>query len=146
MRKLHTFVNDEAESRMVALETARGLGQQKTRVHPTGSTLAVTQVSVKKKSVPVKCKICPKEHDLWLCKKFKGLPVDQRWEKARELRVCFSCSSHSHRSSTYRRARHCPAVGCSSNHHRLLHNEVNQRMPTAASPNPNVAEVLRGDS
>ena len=146
MRNLHAFINDEAESWMVALETVRGLGQQKTKVLSAGSTLAITQVSVKKKSVPVKCKICSKERGLWLCEQFKALPVDQLWEKARELRVCFSCLSHSLRSSTCRRARRCPIVGCCSNHHRLLHNEVNQRMPMAVSPNPNVAEVLQGDS
>lgn len=140
VRNLHAFVNDEAESWMVALETVRGLGQQKTKVFSAGSTLAVTQVSVKKKSVPLKCKVCSKDHGLWLCEQFKALPVDQRWEKARELRVCFSCLSHSHRSSTCRRAKRCPIVGCSSNHHRLLHKEVNQRMPMAVSPNPNVAE------
>ena len=60
MRNLHAFVNDEAESWMVALETVRGLGQQKTKVLSAGSTLAVTQVSVKKKSIPVKCKVCSK--------------------------------------------------------------------------------------
>ena len=146
VRNLHAFVNDEAESWMVALEPVRGLGQQKTKVLSAGSTLAVTQESVKKKSIPVKCKVCSKDHGLWLCEQFKALPVDQRWEKARELRVCFSCLSHSHRSSTCRRAKRCPIVGCSSNHHRLLHNEVNQRMPMAVSPNPNVAEVLQGDS
>ena len=46
----------------------------------------------------------------------------------------------------FRRARHCPVVGCSSNHHRLLHNELHKRMPTAALPNPKVTEVLQGDS
>ena len=44
VRNLHAFVNDAAESWMVALETVRGLGQQKTKVLPTGRTLAVTQV------------------------------------------------------------------------------------------------------
>ena len=62
--------------------TVRGLGQQKTKVLSTGSTLAVTQVSVKKRNVPVKCKICSKERGLWLCELFKALPVDQRWEKS----------------------------------------------------------------
>ena len=74
VRNLHAFVNDEAESWMVALETVRGLGQQKTKVLSAGSTLAVTQVSVKKKSIPVKCKVCSKDHGLWLCKQFKALP------------------------------------------------------------------------
>ena len=37
-------------------------------------------------------------------------------------------------------------VGCKSNHHRLLHNEVHKKIPTATSPNPNVTDVLQGDS
>jgi len=48
VRNLHAFVNDEAESWMVALETVKGLRHHKAIALSTGSTLAVTQMSLKK--------------------------------------------------------------------------------------------------
>ena len=85
VRNLHAFVNDEAESWMVALETVKGFGQQKAKALSTGRTLAVTQMSLKKKSVLEKCKLCSNEHGLWQCTQFKALPVEKRWDKAREV-------------------------------------------------------------
>ena len=151
VRNLHTFVNDEAESWMVALETVKGLGQQKAKALPAGRTLAVTQVSFKKKNVLEKCKLCSNEHGLWQCSKFKALPVEKRWDKARELRVCFCCLSSSHRSTTCRRSRCCSIDGCRSNHHRLLHNGVQKTAPTRVSVDHNIvavsnAEAVNGDS
>ena len=67
VKNLHDFVNDEAESWMLALETVKGLGQQKTRALSGGRSLAVSQVSVKNKNVPERCKLCSKEHGLWQC-------------------------------------------------------------------------------
>ena len=37
-------------------------------------------------------------------------------------------------------------LGCRSNHHRLLHNEVHKKIPTATSLIPIVTEALQGDS
>ena len=99
VRNLYAFVNDEAEGTVVALETVKGLGQLKSKGFSVGRTMAVTQVTVKKKNLQDRCKLCPKEHGLWCCSLFKALPVDQRWNKARELHVCFSCLSSFHLSS-----------------------------------------------
>ena len=146
VRNLHAFVNDEAESWMVALETVKGLTQQKTKGLTTGSTLAVTQVSVEKKNVREKCKLCSKEHGLWQCSHFKALPVEKRWDKARELRVCFCCLSSSHRSKTCRRARCCSIDGCRSNHHRMLHSGTQERVPSGVSVDDNPVGVPKAET
>ena len=151
VKNLHDFVNDEAESWMLALETVKGLGQQKTRALSGGRTLAVSQVSVKNKNVPERCKLCSKEHGLWQCSQFKALPVEKRWDKARELRVCFCCLSSYHRSTTCRRSRSCSIDGCRSNHHHLLHNQAHKRVATGFSKNQNTmeepkSEIVRNDS
>ena len=135
VRNLHAFVNDEAESWLVALETKRLSTAED--VLTTGSTLAVIQASVEKKNVTEKCKVCSKEHGLWQCDQFKALPVEKRWDKARELRVCFSCLSSSHRSKTCRRTRRCSIDGCRSNDQRLLHSGA----PSRAAVDHNTVEV-----
>jgi len=116
VRDLYRFVNDEAESWMTAAETIKGLNPERART--TGSTLAVPQVTIVKKW---KCKLCSGEHGLWQCNTFKELPVEKRWEKAKELRACFRCLSTSHMSAACKRARSCKIDGCRSNHHQLLH-------------------------
>ena len=146
VRNLYTFVNDEGESWMVALETLKGLGQQKPKALSTGRTLTVTQVSFKTKNVLEKCKLCSNEHGLWQCSKFKAFPVEKRWDKARELRVCFCCLSNSHRSTTCRRSRCCSIDGCCSNHHRLLHNGVQKTSPTRVSMDHNTAAVSNAEA
>lgn len=146
VRNLHAFVNDEAESWMVALETVKGLGEQKAKTLSTGRTLAVTQVSLKTKNGLEKCKLCSNEHGLWQCSQFKALPVEKRCDKARELRVCFCCLSSSHRSTTCRRSRCCSIDGCRSNHHRLLHNGVQKTAPTRVSMDQNTMAVSKAEA
>ena len=69
-----------------------------------------------------KCKIHSKEeHGLCLRDQLKVVRLDQRWDKARELRVCAGCLSSSHRNATCRRAKRCSIEGCPSNDHRLPH-------------------------
>lgn len=58
VKDLYDFVNDEAESWVTAAETMKGLGQEKTKVQATLSTLAVPQVRIEKKNVAPKCKLC----------------------------------------------------------------------------------------
>ncbi|XP_055585027.1 uncharacterized protein LOC129737887 [Uranotaenia lowii] len=67
------------------------------------------------------CVFCGKTgHRMRECFKFKGLSVDERWNKARALKVCFSClCSHGRRSC--RSASICNIDGCEHRHHPLLH-------------------------
>ena len=51
------------------------------------------------------------------------MTVNQRWDIAREQRVCFRCLSHGHQGETCVRSRVCGLSGCTSAHHHLLHDE-----------------------
>ena len=130
---LYTFVNEEAESWMTAVETVKGLGPDKPRSHSGGRTLTVPEVKTEERRSTWKCQLCSQEHGLWKCDRFKSLPVDERWNKARELKVCFRCLSGSHHSTTCRSTRLCLTNGCRSNHHRLLHNPEPRRDYTKVS-------------
>ena len=81
--------------------------------------MAVAQVTAKKKSFQERCKICSKEHWLWSCSQLKALPVNQRWNKAREFRVCFSWLSTFYLSSSCRRAKCCSIDVCGSGNYNI---------------------------
>lgn len=145
VRNLYTFVNEEAESWMTAVETVKGLGPEKAKPHQnTGRTMVVPQVQVEGKRPAIKCQLCSKEHGLWKCDQFKELPIDERWDKARELRVCFRCLSSFHRSNSCRSKRLCQINGCRSNHHRLLHNVRNRSENTDQKESKPQEEQLSG--
>ncbi|XP_053668305.1 uncharacterized protein LOC128718710 [Anopheles marshallii] len=62
-------------------------------------------------------------HGLTTCYKFKNLPVKDRWQKARELSVCFSClGKHNWRNCRNRAV--CGIGGCTYRHHALLHDKA----------------------
>ena len=53
---------------------------------------------------------------MWLCKQFYD-----RWQIAKERKLCFRCLASDHREKDCTKARIRGIVGCSRNHHRLLH-------------------------
>ena len=62
-------------------------------------------------------------HGLWACDSFRKMTVNQRWDIAREQRVCFRCLSYGHQGEACVRSRICGLNGCRSAHHYLLHDE-----------------------
>ena len=47
--------------------------------------------------------------------------VDDRWQFAKERKLCFRCLASDHRGKDRRKSRTCGIDGCPRNHHRLLH-------------------------
>ena len=47
-----------------------------------------------------------------------------RWEKAKELKLCFRCLGHDHVGGSCQRSRVCGIQGCKRTHHRLLHTKA----------------------
>ena len=60
------------------------------------------------------------KHPLWNCEKFKKMNVEERWQKAKELKLCFEGSSDAHQMRNCS-GRLCDVSGCGKPHHRLLH-------------------------
>ena len=59
-------------------------------------------------------------HPIWKCEKFKKMNVEERGQKARELRLCFKCFSDAHQAKNCS-GRVCDVNSCGKPHHRLLH-------------------------
>lgn len=77
------------------------------------------------------CAACEQDHLLSGCSRFRGWPVQQRFERVRAARLCFKCLSNSHMSSE------CGAgvcEYCSRNHHHLLCEQSNVSTAGPGSP------------
>ena len=60
------------------------------------------------------------KHPVWKCEKFKKMNVEERGQKAKELKLCFKCLSDAHQMRNGS-GRLCDVDGCGKPHHRLLH-------------------------
>ena len=60
------------------------------------------------------------QHPIWKCEKFKKMSVEERGQKAKELKLCFKCLSDAHQMRNCS-GRLCDVNGCGKPHHRLLH-------------------------
>ena len=60
------------------------------------------------------------QHPIWKCEKFKKMNVEERGQKAKDLKLCFKCLSDAHQMRNCS-GRLCDVDGCKKPHHRLLH-------------------------
>ena len=70
------------------------------------------------------CVLKDGKHPIWKCEKFKKMNVEERGQKAKELKSCFKCLSDAHQMRTCS-GRLCDVNGCGKPHHRLLHRPYN---------------------
>ncbi|XP_037813254.1 uncharacterized protein LOC119604600 [Lucilia sericata] len=74
-----------------------------------------------------KCAICSGDcHPLTDCQLFKEASVDERWNKARALRLCFSCLKGRHQVNKCFKKQRCGTNNCEKQHHPLLHSTSDQ--------------------
>ncbi|XP_073813433.1 uncharacterized protein [Musca autumnalis] len=73
-------------------------------------------------SVGHKCVICSGScQSITNCHQFKNLPIDDRWKKARDLRLCFSCLKGQHQVVKCFNKQRCGIDGCDKSHNYILH-------------------------
>ena len=70
------------------------------------------------------CVLIDGKHPIPKCENFKKMNVEERGQKAKELKLCFKCLSDAHHM------RNCSGIfcdvnGCGKPHHRLLHRPYN---------------------
>ena len=66
------------------------------------------------------CALKDGKHPIWKCEKFKKMNVEERGQKAKELKLCFKFLSDAHQMRNCS-GRLCDVSGCGKPHHRLLH-------------------------
>ncbi|XP_062557422.1 uncharacterized protein LOC134222295 [Armigeres subalbatus] len=70
------------------------------------------------------CPICSAKHLVDSCDAFKKLPIDARYEKAKQLGLCFGCLKKGHRTASCKKKTTC--LSCTKKHHPLMHYEEKQ--------------------
>ncbi|XP_072171548.1 uncharacterized protein [Diadema setosum] len=89
----------------------------------TGKATSMTQQ-------PKKCIKCKQEHTLFGCDKFKAMTPEQRFEFAKDNKLCFNCLQPGHSSRYCRLNRRCSVTGCHRKHTKFLHTQ--EDAPSAA--------------
>ena len=144
----------EAESQTVASETIRGVTSSNRNVDSRRNRserafFGNAQESEIQKYRP--CKVCKGHHGVLRCDKFKDLPVQERWNTAKRLKLCFRCLGGDHHGQTCVRTRVCAINNWKDNHYRLLHvskeqTQADQRQPVENGPTTDKNEAAHGIS
>ena len=87
-----------------------------------GSTFATstTNTASDNSKYQRECALKDGKHPIWKCEKFKKMNVEERGQKAKELKLCSKCLSDAHQMRNCS-GRLCDVNGCRKPHHRLLH-------------------------
>ena len=87
-----------------------------------GSTFATSATNTANDNLKTQreCALKDGKHPIWKCEKFKKMNVEEREQKAKELKLCFKCLSDAHQMRNCS-GRLCDVNGCGKPHHRLLH-------------------------
>ena len=87
-----------------------------------GSTFAISATNSANDNPKTQreCELNDGNHPIWKCEKFKKMNVEERGQKAKELKVCNKCLSDTHQMRKCS-GRHCDVNCCGKPHNRLLH-------------------------
>ena len=125
---LRTWVIQEADFQTIAAETVHGLSGNVVNetTAPTGARnkYQITFFGDTKGNRDVKkltCKVCGSSHGAWNCANFIHLSLPDRWDTAKDLKLCFRCLGDNHFGRSCPRSRQCGQNGCKELHHKLLH-------------------------
>ena len=111
---LRDFVNQQSEDLIQAGEVIRGITQK-------SKTPENAQSFVSHSAPSTGCAVCNESHPVWFCDKFKALSTEERWNKIKELGLCFRCLSAGHLGRDCKNVSLCNIDNCKANHNRLLH-------------------------
>lgn len=126
VHSLKEFVLKENEYNTISSETKYGLTNTQRSSHRKPERTFHVNPS---KTIEKSCPMCAEKHRIWDCRKFKGLAVEKRWEKAKEMRLCYRCLKSNHTGANCKNFRKCEK--CQKLHHKLLHKETSTLNPEA---------------
>ncbi|XP_048487697.1 uncharacterized protein LOC125490997 [Plutella xylostella] len=128
LKKLSTYLNHEADKcgPYAALEQINNSeptpvsAREKAAKKTTERTYAAENTHKEEEDG---CPMCKQAHKLPECTRFTEKTTDERWEIAKQNKVCFRCLRSTHRRFSCK-AKPCGVSGCKLSHHKLLHHEA----------------------
>ena len=144
---LRTWVVQESEFMTIASETVNGFTVKTARDTSSNSAekygnqhsfFGETTASCRKQTLS--CNVCGENenHCILSCSGFLQKSVPDRWNTAKQCRLCFRCLEVGHCGKFCPRSRQCGINGCQKLHHQLLH----KLKTTRPQLNIHVAEKL----
>jgi hypothetical protein len=121
---LRQWLNKESEYYTIASETVRGLSQKENTKHSKQSENRVYHNQKEPDSVKRperKCAFC---QEAMAFGNVTDLNENDRWEKAKELKLCYRCLGGGHLAKKCKHTRICGISECKKTHHKLLHKNV----------------------
>ena len=120
---LKQLVLQEAESQTVASETIQGANRSKKNFKPKRNRNEKAFFGTVQD--PENQKFChyvfKGHHGVWCYDKLNGLPIRERWDTSKKLKLCFRCLGDDHRGQNSAGTIVCEMNGCTDNHNRLLY-------------------------
>ena len=130
---LKTWVVQESEFQTIANETIHGFicpsadiqtkryisnyDESRTYIGETGAIRSLQK--------QILCRLCGANHCIWQCQKYLQKSVPERWNFAKQFRLCYRCLVGGHLGRLCPKSRQCRLNGCQKLHHRLLHKTDN---------------------
>ena len=100
-----------------------------------------------KEKTEVKCPIEGGNHRIWNREKFKNMKIDDRYNVAKDNKLCFCCLADNHLGKDCPRKRKCGIDNCEKFHNKFLHYKKKtdtSKPPTEATNLTSNAEPVRG--
>lgn len=150
METLREWVLQESEFYTIAYETIHGFNtslsanqKQKDQRRDKPRTFFGDKQTSKETDVGQSktrlCIICDQRHGVWKCWKFERASIPDRWDLAKQFKLCFRCLSDEHMGKFCPKKWNCGVGGCRGLHHRLLHSEnYNRQTVEEKQTNPKV--------
>ena len=128
VENIRIWIRREAEFSIIASEAIKGVstGQRQYR-NNNGQTMFTNNNGrgnndrKEKQRSRSNCVFCDDSHQIWKCKGYKDLPINERWQFAKANNMCFRCLATGHRGTQCSRCGVCGINGCEETHNRLLH-------------------------
>lgn len=89
------------------------------------------------------CLVCNADHMIEMCETFKGLNVNNRYTKAKQIGLCFACLKRGHRTANCKIDNSKLCV-CKRKHHPLMHYETKKDSTETATGNAETGLVAEG--
>ena len=129
---LKTWVVQESEFQTIANETIHGftcpsvdIQAKRHKSYDEPQTFFGEARVIRSLQKQKLCSLCGANHCIWQCQKYLQKRVPERWNFAKQFRLCYRCLMEGHLGNLCPRSRQCGQNGCQKLHHRLLHKTDN---------------------